>query len=347
MAVGGVWGVGRQTSKDRIKWLGPADSDPQTNWRPVLTTHESNDRRNLLAVNLSLGANLLLAAVKTTVGVVGHSPALLADGINSTSDVVYLIIIRIFMRLAGKEPDREHPFGHRQLESIAAVVVGAFVITTAVTIFWNALNQVYDLLAGQSEFAGAGSVALWVALAGLVVKVWLTVFTMRIGRQTGSIAISALARDHRNDILTITAAVIGIVLGRAGYLWVDPMAAAVVALGILYTGIEIIQESSADLMNVFPDKKVTERTRQIVADVKGVEQVEEIHIHRIGLYLLVHVTIGVDGTMTVAAGNDIATEVERALYRRIEYLHRVSIHYHPSRAGKQKLPNVENQMTKE
>ncbi len=296
-----------------------------------MTTHESNDRRNLLAVNLSLGANLVLAAVKTTVGVVAHSPALLADGINSTSDVVYLLIIRIFMRLASKEPDREHPFGHRQLESIAAVVVGAFVITTAVAIFWNAVSQVYDLSVGQSRFAGAESIALWVALAGLIAKIWLTIFTAKIGRQTGSIAISALARDHRNDIFTIAAAAIGIVLGRAGYLWIDPLAAAVVAVGILYTGIEIIQESSADLMNVFPDKKVSERTHQIVADVEGVEQVEEIHIHRIGGALLVQVTIGVDGTMTVAAGNAIATEVELALYRHIEYLHRVSIHCHPSR----------------
>ena len=282
-------------------------------------------------MNLSLGANLVLAGVKTAVGVVGHSPALLADGINSTSDVVYLLIIRIFMRLAGKEPDREHPFGHRQFESIATVVVGAFVITTAVAIFWNAISQVYDLFVGQSEFSGAGSLALWVAAASLIIKIWLAVFTNRIGRHTGSIAVSAIARDHRNDIFTITAAVIGIVLGRAGYLWVDPLAAALVAIGILYTGIEIIQESSADLMNVFPEREVIERTHRIVAEVKGVEQVEEIQVHRIGLYLLIQVTIGVDGTMTVAAGNQIATEVEKALNRRIEYLRRVSIHYHPSR----------------
>ena len=297
----------------------------------IRQVHEELAAQAGRAVNLSLVANFVLAAVKTTVGVVAHSPALLADGINSTSDVVYLIIIRIFMRLAGKEPDREHPFGHRQLESIAAVVVGAFVITTAVTIFWNAVNQVYDLYVGQSQFAGAESLALWVALGGLVVKIWLTVFTAKIGRQTGSIAISALARDHRNDIFTITAAVIGIVLGRAGYLWVDPLAAAVVALGILYTGIEIIQESSADLMNVFPEREIVERIHRIAAEVDGVEQVEEVHVHRIGLYLLLQVTIGVDGTMTVAEGNRISTEVEKALRHQIEYLRRVSIHYHPSR----------------
>ena len=128
-------------------------------------------------MNLSLGANLVLAGVKTAVGVVGHSPALLADGINSTSDVVYLVIIRIFMRLAGKEPDREHPFGHRQFESIATVVVGAFVITTAVAIFWNAISQVYDLFVGQSEFSGAGSLALWVAAASLIIKICSSIIT--------------------------------------------------------------------------------------------------------------------------------------------------------------------------
>ncbi|MGO8752455.1 MAG: cation transporter [Thermoguttaceae bacterium] len=66
-----------------------------------------------MAVNLSLAANLVLAVARTGVGILGHSPALLADGINSTSDVVYLSIVRVFMRLVGKPPDREHPFGHR------------------------------------------------------------------------------------------------------------------------------------------------------------------------------------------------------------------------------------------
>ena len=296
-----------------------------------MQTHESDNRRNLLA-NLSLGVNLVLAGVKTTVGIVGHSPALLADGINSTSDVVYLLIIRVFMRLAGKAPDREHPFGHRQFESIATVVVGAFVITSAIAIFWNAISQVYDLLVGQSEFSGAGPLALWVAAASLILKIWLTVFTVRIGRHTGSIAVSALARDHRNDIFTIPAAEIGIVLGRAGYL-VDPLAAAIVAIGILYTGIGIIQESSADLMNVFPEREVIERAHRIVAGVEGVAEVEEIHIHRIGLYLLIQATIGVDGALTVAAGNQIATEVEKALQQHIEYLRSDSIHYHPSRSS--------------
>ncbi|MBP1660499.1 MAG: cation diffusion facilitator family transporter, partial [Candidatus Aminicenantes bacterium] len=93
---------------------------------------DHHDKRNLLAVDLALIANAGLAALKTAIGILGHSPALLADGINSTSDVAYGIIVKVFIRKARKPADDEHPYGHRQLESIAAVVIGAFVLTTAV-----------------------------------------------------------------------------------------------------------------------------------------------------------------------------------------------------------------------
>ena len=76
----------------------------------------SRDQNSLFAVNLGLGINIFLSALKTTIGVLGHSPALLAEGINSTSDVAYYVVASIFIRLAKKPADTEHPYGHRQLE---------------------------------------------------------------------------------------------------------------------------------------------------------------------------------------------------------------------------------------
>jgi cation diffusion facilitator family transporter len=301
-----------------------------------MMSSEALDRQNLQAVNLSLAANVLLAVLKTAVGILGHSRALLADGINSTSDVIYLTIVRVFMRLAGKPPDREHPYGHRQLESIAAVVVGAFVITTAVVIFWNAVDQVFDLATGETETRPVRAVALWVALLTVVLKVVLTVLTRRISRRTGSLAVLALSRDHRNDIFSSAAAAGGISLAQVGYTWVDPLAAALVALVILHTGVTIIRESSADLMLSLPDEQVADRIRQLLTAVPGVEQVEEIHVHSIGPYLLVDVTIGIDGTLTVAAGDEIASQVEATLWQQMEYIRRVSVHYHPSREAEQR-----------
>jgi len=291
---------------------------------------EQRAHRSILAVNLGLAANVLLAALKTAIGILGHSPALLADGINSTSDVAYSVVVSVFMRRASKPPDPEHPYGHSQLESIAALVVGSFVLTTAIAIFWGAVNNVYDLLSGQGDFGGATVAALWVASFTVLLKIGLTIFTQRIGRQTENAAVLALAYDHRNDIFSAAAAAVGIFLGRAGYPWVDPLAGALVALVILRTGVEILRQSSADLMDTVPGRSLARQVSALLSPLPGIQRVEEIHAHRFGPYLVINVTIGVEGALSVAAGDAIASQAERTLCQNIEFLRRVHVHYHPA-----------------
>jgi cation diffusion facilitator family transporter len=214
-------------------------------------------------------------------------------------------------------------------------VVGSFVITTAIAIFWNAVNAVYGLLIGQGDFKGATIGVLWVALFTVALKLGLTVFTRRIGRQTKNAAVLALAYDHRNDIFSAAAAAIGIFLGRLGYPWVDPLAGALVALVILRTGVEIMRESTIDLMDTVPGRSLAEQIVELLDALPEVKQVEEIHAHRFGPYLLVNITIGVNGSLSVAAGDQVASQVERTLYDNIEFVRRVHVHYHPVQNGQQ------------
>jgi cation diffusion facilitator family transporter len=295
---------------------------------------KQRQRKNLLAVNVGLAANIVLAILKTAVGIVGNSPALLADGINSTSDVAYGIVVKIFMRLSGKPADKEHPYGHDRLESIAAVVVGAFVITTAISIFWSSINSVYELFRGSSNFHGASQLALWIALFTILMKIWLTLWTYQLSRQTKSNILTALAADHRNDIFSALAATIGIVFGQIGFLWVDPLAGGIVSLIILLTGVEIIRESTADLMNTMPGKQITEEIHAKLIELDDVLDIEEIHGHRFGIYMVVNITIGIAPELTVAKGDEIATQVEETLIHGIDSMRRVFVHYHPVKARK-------------
>lgn len=280
---------------------------------------------------MGLAANIVLALVKTAIGILGNSPALLADGINSTSDVAYGVVVNIFVRLSAKPADHEHPYGHEQLESIAAVVVGAFVITTAIAIFWNSVNAIFTLWTAGNASGGAAAIALWVALFTVGLKLALTFWTAAIGRQTRNSAVQALAADHRNDVFASTAATVGIFFGRMGHAWVDPLAGAVVALIILHTGIEILRDASGELMDTVPGRELNRKIRGIIQAEKGVHQVEEIKAHRFGPYLVVNITIGVDGSLTVARGNEIATRVEKTLLKQIPMMRRVHVHYHPPR----------------
>jgi len=287
------------------------------------------DRKGRAAITLGFFSNLVLAGLKTSMGVLGHSPALLADGINSTSDVAYYVVVWMFMRLSTKPADDEHPYGHSQLESIGALIVGAFVITTAVSVFWESLDTLYDLYTGVGEFHGATLGALGVALFTVAIKLGLTLYTKRVGDQTSNTAIVALAEDHRNDIYTALAAVTGITLGRLGYLWVDPLAGALVALVILKTGIDILRASTSDLMDTVPGKTLRKQVHQLLGDLQEIQGIDSIHAHRFGPYLAINITICVDGSLTVSEGDDIATLVEQRLKENIDFLRNVHVHYHP------------------
>ena len=288
------------------------------------------DQKSLWAVNLGLGINIILSAVKTIFGVLSHSPALLAEGINSISDVAYYVVASIFVRLANKPADTEHPYGHRQLESIASLVVGAFVVATAVKVFWDSVDKFWDLVDGEITSLGAHPYALWVALGTVAIKIVLFFYVRRLGRETQNPVVEALAYDHRNDIFSASAASVGIFLGQRGLPWVDPLAGALVALLILRTGIFILRESSVQLMDNVPSRRLAKQIRVLLSGLNGVTQLEELQAHRFGPSLVVNLTIGIDGRLTVEEGDQIATSVEDAIYDAFPDILRVHVHYHPA-----------------
>jgi cation diffusion facilitator family transporter len=188
---------------------------------------------------------------------------------------------------------------------------------------------VYDLYIGEGDYGGATIAALWVALFTVAMKVLLTIWTLKIGRQTQNSAVLALAFDHRNDIFSALAATIGIFFGRFGYPWIDPLAGAIVSVIILGTGIEILRESTADLMDTLPGKTLEKQITGFLNSIQGVKEIGEIHAHRFGPYLVANVTICVDGFLSVAEGDKIATQVEDVLIENIDLMRKVHVHYHP------------------
>lgn len=294
---------------------------------PEERSHLSNQ-----AVMLTLTANVLLALLKTIIGIVGHSTALLADGVNSTSDVVYNIVVTMFVRRAHQPADSEHPYGHTQLESVGALVVGAFVITTALTIFWNSVSSLFDLLSGDGGVERASVLALVIAVFTIILKIGLSFYSRRIGEKTQNPAIIALAQDHRNDIFSATAVVIGIVLSRMGYHWVDPAAGAVVAFVILRTGLGILSESTDDLMDTVPGDRLLTKVTEILEKIPSVRGIDTMQAHRFGQYLVINITIYVDGTLTIEQGDRISDQIEAQLADEIDYVRAVHVHFHAQRS---------------
>jgi len=286
------------------------------------------DRDSLtsIAVNLGLVSNVILAALKTSIGILGHSPALLADGVNSTSDVVYYIVVKIFMKHAKKPADKEHPYGHRQLESIAAIVVGAFILTTGIAIILESINKVYELITQTEIGRGASAWALVIAIGTFLLKLVLYYYTKKAVKRTNNPTLRALANDHLNDIMAAGAVIVGVILGRLGYYWMDPAAGAVVAIYIIKTGVE----SSSELMDRVPDGDFARELRDQTLMVSGVKGIEELGVHRFGPYYTITMTITVAGNISINEGHEVSHEVERRLFDYFDNgLRNVHIHYHP------------------
>jgi cation diffusion facilitator family transporter len=291
---------------------------------------EVRNRQTNWVVNTGLFTNILLAFSKLIAGSLGASQALLADGVNSVSDIVYYIVIKVFISLAKKPPDVEHPYGHTQLESIAALTVGAFVTVTGITLFIDSLTATIELLTGQVKAEATVFFTLWVGLGAIIVKIFLAIYSLVIARRTKNAAVMAIAQDHRNDVLATAGAVIGIILSKLGFPWVDPLAGAAVSLIISYTGINILRTSSADLMDTVPGRALSQKIIEILKPIEEIKTIEEIHAHRFGPYFIVNITIGLEGSLTVKEGDAVATRVEDTLYRELDYIRRVYVHYHPA-----------------
>lgn len=296
---------------------------------PVVVHHAQRQIKAKFVVNLGLGFNAFLAVGKLGAGILGHSQALLVDGVNSVSDVVYFLIVKILIKLSGKPADSRHPYGHYQYETIAALVVGAFVITTGLAIFWDSVNVVFDLMTGKMEGAAVKSFTLYIAIATIVIKIILMTQARLVGNATRNIAVTAIARDHRNDIFASLGATIGISLSMLGIVWADPLAGAIVAIIVAKTGFDILRESADELMDDVPDPELSEQIKAALVDQTSIRRIEEIHAHRFGPYLIANITICIDGSLSVANADMITATAEKKLLERIDMLRKVYIHTHP------------------
>jgi cation diffusion facilitator family transporter len=294
--------------------------------------HNRRQKQANFVVNLGLAFNALLAAGKLGGGIVGHSQALLADGVNSFSDVAYFLIIKIFVKLSGKPADVEHPYGHFQYETIAALVVGAFVITTAAAIFWDSVNAAVDLFMRQAEMKAVRALALYIILGTIALKIGLMLQARAVGLATKNPAITAIARDHRNDLFASVGATAGILFSILGYAWADPLMGAVVALIVAKTGFDILRESAGELMDNVPGEELSRQIESALSDLSVVKRVEEIHAHRFGPYLVVNITICIEGSLNVYEADRVAESAERKLLESIDMLRKVYVHIHPADA---------------
>ena len=293
----------------------------------TLTIENEAYKKGKLGAWLGILGNILLSLIEFLAGILGHSAAMVADAIHSLSDILSSIIVLIGLKVARRQPDREHPYGHSKAESVSAQIVSVFLVFLGGMIFFNSWKNIF-----KSDYEAPSYYVLFIAFASIVIKEGLFRYKNRLGKEIHSSSLVVDAWHHRSDALSSIAVLVGVFLALIGgpkFHIADHIAAMAVALIICYTGVKMLRKTSSELMDQVLTGPPVEKIKILASEVKGVKAVEKLFIRKSGMDLIIDIHVEVDPALSVVEGHNIAGEVKAKLMGKMESLRSVMVHVEP------------------
>lgn len=259
---------------------------------------------------IGVAVNAALAMLKIVAGIFGNSYALIADGLESTSDIVTSLIVWGGLRVAATPADERHPYGYGKAEALAGSVAALALLVAAVIIAVQSVREIFT-----PHHLPHWSTLL-VLVAVIITKELLARWMGQIGSAENSSSLQADAWHHRSDAITSLAAFVGItigLIGGPGYEPADDWAALLACLVIGFSGIRLLRVSVREVLDAAPPAVFEQQVRELALQVPGVKAIEKCRIRKSGLRYFIEIHVEVDGQATVHEGHVIGGKVRRAL----------------------------------
>lgn len=288
----------------------------------------NNEKIAMRVSRNSIIANVLLSVFKFIAGVLSNSGAMLSDAVHSLSDVFSTIIVMIGVKISGKEADKNHPYGHERMESVAAILLSVMLAVTGIGIGYSGIKKIAS--GDTSTLAVPGVLALIAAIVSIVVKEGMYWYTRAAAKKINSGALMADAWHHRSDALSSVGSFIGILGARLGFPVLDPVASVVICIFVVKAAIDIFMDSIRKMTDEACDEETEQSIRDVIIAQNGVEGIDRLQTRKFGNMIYVDVEIRADGTMTLAQSHDIAEEVHDEIEAQIENVKHCMVHVNPS-----------------
>ena len=288
--------------------------------------HSHPAGKGIRSTIIGIIANLLLAVTKGLAGFFGNSYALIADAIESTSDVFSSIIVLSGLKIASKPRDANHPYGHGKAEPIAAVIVALALFGAAIVIVIQSVREVITPHHAPEPFT------LIVLVGVVIIKELLYRYVFRVGIEVQSTAVMTDAWHHRSDAITSAAAFIGIsiaLIGGVGWESSDDIAALFASAIIAYNAYRLIKPAINEIMDAAPPPHVEENVRKVAMAIEGVAGLDKCYVRKMGLEFYIDLHVVVSGEISVTQGHWISHKVKDAILSSNPKISDVLIHIEP------------------
>ncbi len=269
--------------------------------------------------------NVLQTAIKITFGILGHSAALLADGIHSLSDLLSDLLVIVAVRFGSREADGDHPYGHRRFETIATVILGMSLLAISTLIVWHVMGHINQ----PETLPVPDPLVLGISVLSIAINEWLFHYTKAIAKKTRSKLLLANAWHQRSDALSSLVVLFGVCGVLLGYPYADIIAASVVALMVGKMGLGLIGDSIKELVDTALPSALVAEIRAAIMLVDGVKGIHLLRTRQMGEDAYIDAHIVVDSRISVSEGHCIGDAVRDALINRFDDIIDVLVHVDP------------------
>lgn len=273
--------------------------------------------------------NILLAVFKLFAGIWAHSSAMISDAIHSASDVFSTFVVIIGIKVASKEPDKEHPYGHERMECVAAIILAMILFITGLGIGADALQTILD--GNYGELQVPGMFALIAAIVSIVSKEAMYWYTRYYAKRIDSGALMADAWHHRSDALSSIGALIGIGGAMLGFPVMDAVASLVIFVFIAKAAYDIFMDAMEKMVDHSCDDETEKQIRDCVMSNKEVVGIDMLHTRIFGNKIYVDVEILVNGSYTLQKAHEIAEDVHDDIEQSFPKVKHIMVHVHPAK----------------
>lgn len=270
--------------------------------------------------------NVLLAGIKFLAGILGNSYALVADAVESSTDVFSSLVVLSGLRIAKAPPDEDHPYGHGKAEPLAASVVSVALIVAAIGIAVNSVREI------QVPHHAPAPFTLIVLVVVVITKETLFRYVFKTGQSLGSTVIKTDAWHHRSDALTSVAAFIGIsiaLIGGKGYEEADDWAALFASGVIAFNGIRLLRPALLEAMDTAPSREIVTQILDSAKQVEGVVGLDKCLVRKMGFDYYVDLHVIVNAEMSVKQAHKIGHDVKDRLRSEYPHIKDVLVHIEP------------------
>lgn len=276
----------------------------------------------------SMALNIVLTAFKLVAGIVAHSGAMISDAIHSASDVISTIIVMIGVKMAGKAPDRNHPYGHDRFECVASIVLSVMLGLTGAAIGIEGLRNIVG--SSYLHLTVPGKLALAAAVLSIVTKEGMFWYTRINAKKIRSSALMADAWHHRSDALSSVGSFVGILGARLGFPIMDPLASVIISFFILKAAFDIFLDAISKMTDHACSDTVVNALRKTILAVPGVEGIDVLRTRDFGSMIYVDVEIQAEGSLTLYEAHDIAQQVHDDIEQDFPNVKHCMVHVNPA-----------------